>query len=92
MMITKWKVEKWGSEPIAVQCLSETEKTVVLSERGRRAKKRSEYARYFDTFEEAREFLRDRLRTSIRRAQSTLEHDREALAKLDAMQPPQERT
>jgi len=76
----------WYNQPIqAVEVENETDCFVVIN--GRRRKKRSDYCNYFNTYDEAKAFLRQRAERAVSNAQSALDTARNELAKIRALQP-----
>lgn len=87
-MIVKWLCVRYDDRIQRVECVGETEKSIVLPN-GRREMKRTNYTQYFDTWHQAREHLLSRYRQQIWVADRRAASARESLAAVEALQPPQ---
>lgn len=88
----KYKTTSTGAPHIVkINVLRETDKCVFLATKSRgckeiRVAKSSTYENYFDTFEEAKEFLAAKSRNYIASVETTLAYERDQLAKIEALQ------
>ena len=89
----KWKVERWHDDIHRIECLSETEKTVMLpsqSSRGkpRRENKVTDYHQYFDSWDEAHAELLARLEGEAEGARIRITRVNASLDRVRAMTEP----
>jgi len=85
----KWKLEKWNDRVHRIECVSETEKTVLHLGDGRGSPRRehkvSNYHKYFDSWSEAHAALLARLEREAESARNKLASVSASLDRVRAM-------
>jgi hypothetical protein len=84
-MKTMYKAWMW-SRIEKVNVVKETEHFVTL-ENGRRDGKRTDHYAYFDTWEEAKQWIVKHCQSEVERNKQRLEHSENALAKAQNLKP-----
>lgn len=82
------KFRTWHDQIEEIEVIRETEKFVVVPSglKGeRRDAKRSEYTNYFDTWQEAKDFLIDREKTAIIKLVDEVKRHQETLQKIEEL-------
>ena len=82
------KFRTWYDQIEEIEVIRETTKYVMLPPYGHRDAKRSDNRNYFDTWEEARQFLIDREKTAIVDLLAKVKRHQETLSKLQEMSQP----
>lgn len=78
----------WRDQIEEVEVIRETAKYVMLPPYGHRDAKRSDNRNYFDTWNEAHQFLIDREQANIAGLEKRITHHKETLSKLQEMSQP----
>lgn len=90
--IIKWRTGGYGKTPIEkVECVKETAQFVwpVYGDfKPRQTAKSSEYHNYFDSWQDAYAFLRDKAETAVGNERRRLAEAEKALADLMKLEPP----
>ena len=83
-MMLKYKTDNWHCEIEEVEVIKETEKQVIKKD-GRKSAKISEYECFFDTFEEATQYLTEKVLKEIHSLNFKLENKERKLNKILAI-------
>lgn len=95
-MIVKWRTGGWAKEKIErVECLHETERTVIVAERWRSAKQRkalkySDSEQYHDTWADAKAYLVTCARREVDAYKERLHSARSRLGQIESLKEPVE--
>lgn len=82
----KYKTENWSSKIFKVEVEKETEYQIIIN--GRRSNKMSEYECFFDTFEDAKEYLIEKISKEIKNLQWKLSREQNKLNKIMLIEIP----
>lgn len=89
-MIEKWKLAGWSNDRLSKISFARETNSFYVDEKGNRHAKESRYEKYFDTWQEAKEYKIAAAKQQIVSARANLQRTQTALEEAEAMQSPPE--